>query len=100
DAAGGMKRRTGDVSQISSPQRELDRCAIDGAVSGLAGEPQYHMGDAPLCALRGELAHSVLHLLQALADDTDDVDGDLRMAAHQPQKLVFAPTRFQSFGER
>ena len=100
DAAGGMKRCADDVSQIFSPQRELDRPAIGRVVSGLACEPQYRMGDAPLCALRGEFAHPVLHLLQALADDTDDVDRDLRVTVDQVEQLVLAPARFQGVGER
>jgi hypothetical protein len=35
--------------------------------------------------LGGELADAVLDLLQALADDADDVDGNLRMAVHKLQ---------------
>ena len=48
DAAGGVQRRPGDVGQILSPQWELDRRPVDGAVAGLAGKPQHGMGHAPL----------------------------------------------------
>jgi hypothetical protein len=46
------------------------------------------------------LIPAFLNEISPLAGDADDVDGDLRIAGYQPQQLVVAPTRFQSFSER
>ena len=99
DAARRMERRAGDVGHILAPQWELDRRPVDGAVPGLAGEPQHGMGDAAFGALRRKLANPVLHLLQAPSDDADDIDADLRVAMDQVEQLGLAPARLQRFGE-
>jgi hypothetical protein len=57
------------------------------------------MGDPPFGPLGGHFADAILHLLKALADDTDNVDGDLRIAVHQIEQFGLAPACLQSFAK-
>ena len=57
------------------------------------------MGDAALSCLGGEFANALLRLLQSLAHDVNDIDGDLGMAAYQLQQFGLAPARLQRFAD-
>ncbi len=72
-----MQSSAGDLRQIFAAQRKFDCRPIDRVVSSLSRKPQHGMGDALFNPLGRKFADAVLHLLQALADDADDVDADL-----------------------
>ena len=78
-----MERGPGDVGNILAPEGNFDCHAIGRLVPGLPNQPQQGTGDALFDPLGGNLAESILHLLKALADDTDDIDRDRGMAPDQ-----------------
>lgn len=71
--------------------------AFPASVLCLLGEPNQRVSNAPLRALRGHLAHPVLHFLQTPADAADGIDCDLRVSPHQIHEFGLAPTGLDSF---
>src|SRR5580700_993772 len=53
------------------------------------------MSDSTLRPLRSELANPILRFLQAVTNDADGIDRNLRMTNHEVQQLGLAPTCFE-----